>query len=112
MLKTSGFALGFQHLPRDIVNVTEWKIMFDPYIKECAWTGIEPVNVWLPDGHASDRASGPSYLPIESPKVQNFISQERFSITGAKTKLIYPTEKMNKQTSQLTQIFKISKYCF
>ena len=33
MLKTSGFALGFQHLPRDLANVNEWKIMFDPYIK-------------------------------------------------------------------------------
>ena len=31
MLKTSGFALGFLHLPRDIANVNEWKIMFDPY---------------------------------------------------------------------------------
>ena len=30
-LKTSGFALGFQHLPRDLANVNEWKIMFDPY---------------------------------------------------------------------------------
>ena len=26
------FALGFQHLPRDLANVNEWKIMFDPYI--------------------------------------------------------------------------------
>ena len=33
MLKTSGFALGFQHLPRDFANVNEWKIMFDPYIR-------------------------------------------------------------------------------
>ena len=33
VLKTSGFALGFQHLPRDLLNVNEWKIMFDPYIK-------------------------------------------------------------------------------
>ena len=33
MLKTSGFALGFQHLPRDLANVNEWKIMFDPYIE-------------------------------------------------------------------------------
>ena len=33
MLKTSGFALGFQHLPRDLANVNEWKIMFDPYIQ-------------------------------------------------------------------------------
>ena len=31
MLKTSGFALGFQHLPRDLANVNEWKIMFDPF---------------------------------------------------------------------------------
>ena len=34
MLKTSGFALGFQHLPRDLANVNEWKTMFDPYIDE------------------------------------------------------------------------------
>ena len=32
VLKTSGFALGFQRLPRDLANVNEWKIMFDPYI--------------------------------------------------------------------------------
>ena len=32
MLKISGFALGFQHIPRDLTNVNEWKIMFDPYI--------------------------------------------------------------------------------
>ena len=25
-----GFALGFQHIPRDLANVNEWKIMFDP----------------------------------------------------------------------------------
>ena len=33
MLKNSGFALGFQHFPRDLANVNEWKIMFDPSIK-------------------------------------------------------------------------------
>ena len=33
MLKTSRFALGFQHLPRDLANVNEWKIMFDPHIQ-------------------------------------------------------------------------------
>ena len=33
MLKTLGFALGFQHLPRDLANANEWKIMFDPYIQ-------------------------------------------------------------------------------
>ena len=27
---SSDFALGFQHFPRDLVNVNEWKIMFDP----------------------------------------------------------------------------------
>ena len=31
-LKTSGFTLGFQLLPRDLANVNEWKIMFDPSI--------------------------------------------------------------------------------
>ena len=35
MLKTLGFALGFQHLPRDLANVNEWKIMFDPYNDKC-----------------------------------------------------------------------------
>ena len=39
MLKTSDFALGFQHLPRDLANVNEWKIMFDPYIIK--W-GVSP----------------------------------------------------------------------
>ena len=34
VLKTSGFTLGFQHLPRDIATVNEWKIMFDPYINK------------------------------------------------------------------------------
>ena len=29
-----GFALGFQHFPRDLGNVNEWKIMFDPSIKQ------------------------------------------------------------------------------
>ena len=33
VLKTSGYALGFQHSPRDLANVNEWKIIFDPYIK-------------------------------------------------------------------------------
>ena len=35
MLKTLGFALSFQHLPWDLANVNEWKIMFDPYIIDC-----------------------------------------------------------------------------
>ena len=36
MLKTLGFALGFQHLSQDLANIDEWKIMFDPYIiKHC-----------------------------------------------------------------------------
>ena len=30
-MKTLGYALGFQHSTRDLVNVNEWKIMFDPY---------------------------------------------------------------------------------
>ena len=32
VLKTSGFALGFQQFPWDLQNVNEWKIMFDPSI--------------------------------------------------------------------------------
>ena len=32
-LKTAGSALGFQHFPRDLANVNEWKIMFDPSIR-------------------------------------------------------------------------------
>ena len=31
VLKTLGEAQGFQHLPRDLANVNEWKIMFDPF---------------------------------------------------------------------------------
>ena len=30
VLKTSSFALGYQHFPRDLANVYEWKIKFDP----------------------------------------------------------------------------------
>ena len=30
VLKILGFALGFQHFHRDLTNVNEWKIMFDP----------------------------------------------------------------------------------
>ena len=32
VLKTAASGLGFQHLPRDLANVTAWKTMFDPYI--------------------------------------------------------------------------------
>ena len=39
MLKTSSFALGFYHLPRDLANVNERKIMFDPYIN---WSKLAP----------------------------------------------------------------------
>ena len=31
-LKTEGEARGFQHFPRDLTNINEWKIMFDPSI--------------------------------------------------------------------------------
>ena len=31
MLKTTSFALGFQHLPQDLANVNELKIMFDAF---------------------------------------------------------------------------------
>ena len=32
VLKTSGFALCFQHFPWHLGNVNEWKIIFDPSI--------------------------------------------------------------------------------
>ena len=32
VLKTAGFALNFQYFPRDLADVNEWKIMFDPSI--------------------------------------------------------------------------------
>ena len=31
VLKTAAFGNGFQHLTRDMVNVSAWKTMFDPY---------------------------------------------------------------------------------
>ena len=37
VLKTAAFGLGFQHLPRDLANVNEWKTMFDPYIRFYYW---------------------------------------------------------------------------
>ena len=40
VLKTSAFGLGFQHLPRDLVNVNALKTTFDPYIKY----GLEKMN--------------------------------------------------------------------
>ena len=33
VLKILVFSLSFQHLPRDLANVNEWKIIFDPYIE-------------------------------------------------------------------------------
>ena len=45
MLKISGFALGFQHLPRDPANVNEWKIMFDPYIiLNCKFFSVQTIS--------------------------------------------------------------------
>ena len=34
MLKSLGYALGFERSPQDLANVNEWKIMFDPYIEQ------------------------------------------------------------------------------
>ena len=52
MLKTSGFALGFQHFPRDLSNVNEWKIMFDPYIVNLkAWYWGYKLNIQTCDGN-------------------------------------------------------------
>ena len=32
LLKTTGFAVGFQYFPRDLANANEWNIIFDPSI--------------------------------------------------------------------------------
>ena len=44
-MKTSGFALGFQLFSRDLANVNEWKIMFDPSSE----------NAHVKDGHICDK---------------------------------------------------------
>ena len=44
VLKTSGFALGYQHFPRDFANVNELKIMFDPFIKKGLENGQKSVK--------------------------------------------------------------------
>ena len=58
MLKTLGFPLGFQHFPRDLADVNEWKIVFDPSIVAELWFYIKvntllscpditvPLNLW------------------------------------------------------------------
>ena len=44
-LKTTGFALGFQHFSRDLANVNEWKIMFDPSIEILFHDTTADINV-------------------------------------------------------------------
>ena len=58
MLKTSGFAFQFQHLPRDLANVNEWKIMFDPYIINLALLErFPPVEILTPLGKVSQNTA-------------------------------------------------------
>ena len=45
MGKTEGTALGFPHSPRDLANVNEWKIIFDPYIPHSP-QDLANVNEW------------------------------------------------------------------
>ena len=42
-MKTTGVALSFQHFPRDLGNVNEWKIMFDPSngVGKIAFKGVK-----------------------------------------------------------------------
>ena len=47
MLKTSGFALSFQHLPRDLANVNESKIMFDPNSKRYFCTHVQTLHMQI-----------------------------------------------------------------
>ena len=39
------FALSFQHFPRDLASVNEWKIMFDPSIDDCK-VDIYRISCW------------------------------------------------------------------
>ena len=41
VLKTAAFSLGFQYLPRDLVNVNAWNTMFDAYIVEWISRGYD-----------------------------------------------------------------------
>ena len=50
VFKTEGEARGFQHFPRDLANVNEWKIMFDPSI-----TGSRVVKSKLPEHEKLNR---------------------------------------------------------
>ena len=45
VLKTSGFALGFQHSSRDLEIVNEWKIMFDSYSEKFIAVGCCPIDL-------------------------------------------------------------------
>ena len=47
VLKTEDEARGFQLLPRDLANVNEWKIMFDPYIVDIVCNWKTPVHFFV-----------------------------------------------------------------
>ena len=59
MLKTEGFALGFQHLPRNLANVHEWKIMFDLYIEKSYISVYIPILVGFRGRLMSNRSVVP-----------------------------------------------------
>ena len=45
-MKTEGEARGFQHFPRDLANVNEWKIMFDPSISTWKNKIVKVLTIW------------------------------------------------------------------
>ena len=49
LLKTSAFGLSFQHLPRDLANVNEWKTMFDPYNGNALKLSIKHIEKHFPE---------------------------------------------------------------
>ena len=54
ILKTAASGFGFQHLPRDLMNVNAWKTMFDPYITYRASMGLGNQSLFVGSGSLDD----------------------------------------------------------
>ena len=61
-MKTAAFGLGFQHLPRDLANVNEWKTMFDPYI---VYARLPLLRNHFMKGHGLVQCCGPPNVIIK-----------------------------------------------
>ena len=73
VLKPAAFGLGFQHLPRDLVNVNAWKTMFHPFNKTCVASKDSDQPV-----HPPSMARGPVYPSFDNPEaVEDTCDQRR-----------------------------------